>query len=62
VDRKPNGSPDIPTARAAAAAIVQGYNIIFRPSLTSLPIFGKAIDMSIESHGTPKIKQKNGSR
>jgi hypothetical protein len=60
VDRKPNGSPDIPTARAAA--IMQGYNIIFRPSLTSLHIFGKAIDMSIESHGTPKIKQKNGSR
>jgi len=34
----------------------------FRPSLTSLHIFGKAIDMSIEWNGALAIKQKNGTR
>ena len=62
VHRKPNGSPDIPASRAAAAAMVHGYDIAFRPSLTSLHTFGKAIDMSINWDGTLRIKQKNGSR
>jgi hypothetical protein len=62
VHRKPNGSPDIPASRAAAATMVHGYDIAFRPSLTSLHIFGKAIDMSIEWNGTLKIKQKKGAK
>ena len=62
VHRTPNGSPDIPTSRAAAAVMVHGYGVAFRLSLTSLHIFGKAIDMSIEWNGALAIKQKNGTR
>ena len=61
VHRKPNGSPDLAASRAGAAAMVHGYDIAFKPSLTSLHIFGKAIDMSIAWDGALKIKQKNGT-
>jgi len=62
VHRKPNGSPDLAASLAAAAAMVHGYDIAHRPSLTSLHIFGKAIDMSVEWDGKLKIKQKNGTK
>jgi hypothetical protein len=62
VHRKANGSPDLPASRSAAAAMVHGYDIVHRPSLTSLHIFGKAIDMSIEWDGALKIKQRNGTK
>jgi hypothetical protein len=62
VHRKPNGSPDLPASRAAAAEMVHGYDIAFAPSLKSLHIFGKAIDMSIGWDGALKIKQKSGTR
>jgi hypothetical protein len=42
--------------------MVHGYDIVHRPSLTSLHIFGKAIDMSIEWNGVLKIKQRNGTK
>jgi hypothetical protein len=61
VHRKPNGSPDLAASRMAAAAMVHAYDIVHRPSLTSLHIFGKAIDMSIGWNGALKIKQKNGA-
>jgi hypothetical protein len=61
VHRKSNGTPDIAASRAAAAAMVHGYGIAFEPSLKSLHIFGKAIDMSIGWNGTLKIKQKSGT-
>jgi hypothetical protein len=61
VHRKANGSPDLPASRSAAAAMVHGYNIVHEPSLKSLHIFGKAIDMSISWNGALKIKQKNGA-
>jgi hypothetical protein len=61
VHRKSNGSLDMAASRAAAAAMVHGYDITFEPSLKSLHIFGKAIDMSIGWSGTLKIKQKNGT-
>jgi hypothetical protein len=60
VHRKANGSADPAASRAAAAAMVHGYDIAFAPSLTSLHIFGKAIDMTIAWDGTLNIKQKNG--
>jgi hypothetical protein len=44
VHRTPNGFPDLAASRAAAAAMVEGYDIAHRPSLASLHIFGKAID------------------
>jgi hypothetical protein len=40
---------------------VEGYDIAHRPSLASLHIFGKAIDMSVEWDGELTIKQKNGA-
>jgi len=60
VHRKPDGSADLAASRAAAAEMVHGYDIAHRPSLTSLHIFGKAIDMSIEWDGALKIKQRGG--
>lgn len=62
VHRKANGSPDMHASREAAAAMVHGYDIAHRPSLTSLHIFGKAIDMSIGWDGNLQIKQKNGTK
>ena len=62
VHRKANGSPDLAASRAAAAAMVHGYGIAHRPALTSMHIFGKAIDMSVGWNGTLKIKQKNGTK
>jgi hypothetical protein len=62
VHRSANGSPDLVASRAAAAAMVEGYDIAHRPSLTSLHIFGKAIDMSVEWDGTLTIKRKNGTK
>jgi hypothetical protein len=62
VHRKANGSPDLVASRSAAAAMVHGYDIAHRPSLTSLHIFGKAIDMSIRWDGVLKIKKSNGTR
>jgi hypothetical protein len=61
VHRKANGTPDLAASRAAAAVMVHGYDIAHRPSLTSLHIFGKAIDMSIDWTGALNIKQKNGA-
>jgi hypothetical protein len=62
VHRKPNGSLDLPASRAAAAAMVHGYDIVHRPALTSMHIFGKAIDMSVGWNGNLSIKQKNATR
>jgi hypothetical protein len=42
--------------------MVHGYDIAYAPSLKSLHIFGKAIDMSISWHGTLRIKRKSGTR
>jgi hypothetical protein len=62
VHKKANGSMDMAASRAAAAAMVDGYAIVHRPSVTSLHIFGKAIDMSIGWSGNLEIKQKNGTK
>jgi len=61
VHRKANGSPDFAASRAAAAAMVHGYDIVHRPALTSMHIFGKAIDMSISWNDTLLIKPKKSS-
>jgi hypothetical protein len=41
--------------------MVHCYSIVHRPALTSLHIFGKAIDMSSGWKGALKVKQKNGT-
>jgi hypothetical protein len=61
VHRKADGSPDLDASRAAAAAMVEKYDIAVMPALTSLHIRGQAIDMNIEWNGTLNIKQKNGA-
>jgi hypothetical protein len=61
VHRRADGSSDKARSRAAASAMVEAYAIAFEPSLTSLHIFGKAIDMSVSWSGTLKIKQRNGT-
>jgi hypothetical protein len=61
VHRRSDGKPDMAKSRAAASAMVDAYDIAFEPSLTSLHIFGKAIDMNVSWSGTLKIKQANGS-
>jgi hypothetical protein len=60
VHRRANGTPDLPAAVAAAAAMVEGYGIAFKPSLTSLHTVGKAIDMTISWDGKLTVAQKNG--
>ena len=60
VHRRPSGAPDAVASRAAASAMVDGYDIAFKPSLSSLHTVGKAIDMSIAWKGTLTIDQKNG--
>jgi hypothetical protein len=61
-------APTIRNARSiqarvlTAAAMVHGYGIVHEPSLKSLHIFGKAIDMSITWDGTLRIKKKDGIR
>jgi hypothetical protein len=51
----------VAASRAAAAVMVHAYRIAHRPSLTSLHIFGKAVDMTVRWSGTLNIKQKNGT-
>ena len=56
------GTLDLLLLKALSLEPMHGYGIAHRPSLTSLHIFGKAIDMSVEWDGALKIKQKNGSK
>jgi hypothetical protein len=58
VDR--NGNPDRAASRAAAAAMVQGYDIVFRPALASRHTEGKAIDMDISWQGDLSIAGADG--
>ena len=41
--------------------MVHGYDIAHRPSLTSLHIFGKAIDMDIAWDGKLAMRRRNGA-
>ena len=59
VHLRANGTADDAASRAAAAAMVDAYEIAFRPSLASLHTVGKAIDMSIAWTGILQIKQRN---
>ena len=61
VHKKADGTPDMAASRAAAAEMVHAYDIVHRPSLTSLHIFGKAIDMSIGWNGNLEIERQDGS-
>jgi hypothetical protein len=51
---------DLASSKAAAAEMVQGYQVVFRPSLISNHIRGTAIDMEISWQGTLTINNVNG--
>ena len=61
VHPKPDGSPDLAASKAAAAAMVQGYDIAFTPSLSSMHTVGKAVDMTIRWSGALEINQQDGT-
>jgi hypothetical protein len=60
VHRRADGSIDLAASRAAATAMVEAYDIAFQPSLTSLHVVGKAIDMTISWSGSLSIAEKAG--
>ena len=61
VHRKGDGSVDLAKSRAAATAMVNGYDIAFQPSLTSRHVTGQAIDMTISWTGQLAIKRRDGT-
>jgi hypothetical protein len=60
VHRRADGSVDLAASRAAATAMVNAYVIAFQPSLTSLHVLGKAIDMSISWSGSLSVAENSG--
>lgn len=61
VHRRADGSVNLAASRAAATAMVNAYDIAFQPSLTSLHVVGKAIDMTISWTGSLSIAEKSGT-
>lgn len=61
VHRDANGAIDLNASRRAATAMVNGYNIAFRPALASRHTEGRAIDMTISWTGKLNVKKKNGT-
>ena len=55
VHRKGDGSVDQAASRKAAAAMVEAYDIAFRPALTSNHTAGKAVDMTISWSGSLNV-------
>lgn len=47
---------NLPASRAGASAMVKGYSLVVRPSLTSRHIDGRAIDLSIHWLGAVVVK------
>jgi hypothetical protein len=54
------GRPDVPASRRAAQRMVDGYQIVHRPSLESRHTQGLAIDMNITWNGTLTIADAQG--
>ena len=61
VARDAAGQPDIAASRDRARRMVEAYEIVARPSLTSLHIKGLAVDMDISWLGSLQIADKNGT-
>lgn len=55
------GNPDRTASQAAAQQMVQGYDIVFAPALTSRHSEGNAIDMDITWPGDLDITDGNGN-
>jgi hypothetical protein len=52
---------DAAASRRAAQEMVDLFRIAFQPSLTSLHIKGRAIDMTITWDGTIRVRDANGN-
>jgi hypothetical protein len=61
VHKKADGSVDLAASRTAAQAMVDGYGVVFKPSLTSRHTEGHAIDMSIGWTGNLSISNAGGA-
>jgi hypothetical protein len=56
-----NGTPDPVASKTAAARMVSGYNIVFRPVLTSRHTERNAVDMTITWQGNLTIANADGT-
>ena len=56
-----SGNPDLPASQSAAQDMVDGYQIVAKPSLTSRHTEGRAIDMTISWSGDLTIADANGN-
>jgi hypothetical protein len=61
VHRKANGRIDLDASKNAAEDMVNGYDIVYRPALTSQHTARQAIDMSITWDGTLTIDDARGN-
>lgn len=61
VHKKADGSADLAASKTAAAQMVSGYGIVFKPALTSRHTEGHAIDMTISWSGNLNIKNASGA-
>jgi hypothetical protein len=55
------GHADLAASKAAAQAMVDAYDIVFKPALTSRHIEGNAVDMDISWLNNLAIAKSNGS-
>lgn len=58
--RRADGQPDLAASKAAAAAMVEAYGIVYKPSLTSNHINGTAVDWHITWTGDLAVKDASG--
>lgn len=61
VHRRVNGEADLAKSRSAAAAMVTGYDIVFRPALASNHTRGLAIDMTIRGYARKQLPDASGT-
>ena len=60
VHRDARGAVNLAASRAAASAMVSGYQIVFRPAVNSNHTRGLAIDMSINNYANKSINNASG--
>jgi hypothetical protein len=56
-----SGNPDLAASRSAAQQMVQAYDVVFKPVLTSRHTEGNAIDMDISWQGNLTITNAGGN-
>ena len=61
VHRRANGDVDLTKSRSASAAMVTGYDIVFRPALASNHTLGLAVDMTIGAYSGKQVSDASGA-